>query len=62
MAALGALVASAIGRPVRFLGKKEIFENLPVDLIYTIVEGEGIREKTRFATEAKTEKPIAPKK
>ncbi|MFZ0308886.1 MAG: CRTAC1 family protein [Candidatus Sulfotelmatobacter sp.] len=43
-------------------GKKEIFENLPVDLIYTIVEGEGIREKTRFATEAKTEKPIAPKK
>lgn len=33
-------------------GKKEAFENLPADVIYTIVEGEGIKEKFPFAIEA----------
>jgi enediyne biosynthesis protein E4 len=33
-------------------GKKEIFKDLPADLIYTIVEGEGIRQKVPFATSA----------
>jgi hypothetical protein len=26
-------------------GKKEVFKDLPVDFIYTVVEGEGVRQK-----------------
>jgi hypothetical protein len=33
-------------------GKKETFENLPADLIYTIVEGDGIKQRLPFAVEA----------
>jgi len=33
-------------------GKKEVFKDLPADLIYTIVEGEGIRQKVPFTTAA----------
>jgi hypothetical protein len=32
-------------------GKTESYENLPADLIYTIVEGAGIRERVPFTTE-----------
>jgi enediyne biosynthesis protein E4 len=30
-------------------GKKEVYRDLPAEFIYTIVEGEGVQEKTRFA-------------
>ena len=40
-------------------GKKETFENLAADCIYTLIEGEGIKERVPFATE-KTELPAKP--
>ncbi len=43
-------------------GGRETFENLPVDLIYTIVEGEGIKQKVPFTMESNAEKPIPAKK
>jgi enediyne biosynthesis protein E4 len=30
-------------------GKKEVYRDLPAEFIYTIVEGEGVQQKTRFA-------------
>jgi enediyne biosynthesis protein E4 len=33
-------------------GKKEVFKDLPVDFIYTLVEGEGVRQKRSFENTA----------
>jgi len=30
-------------------GAKDVIKNLPTDFIYTIVEGEGVKQKTPFA-------------
>jgi len=30
-------------------GKKEVYRDLPAEFIYTIVEGDGVQQKTRFA-------------
>jgi hypothetical protein len=36
-------------------GIKEVYRDLPVDLIYTIVEGSGVTDKTPFAGQAAAE-------
>jgi hypothetical protein len=35
-------------------GKKDVFKDLPVDFIYTLVEGEGVKQKKPFANSAST--------
>jgi enediyne biosynthesis protein E4 len=41
-------------------GKKEIYQDLLADFIYTIVEGQGVQQKTPFAREGKREEAPAP--
>jgi hypothetical protein len=41
-------------------GKKDVYQSLPADFIYTMVEGEGIRQKSPFMTEKSPDLPAKP--
>jgi len=42
-------------------GRKEVYQNLGADRVYTIVEGEGIKQNMSFDLRSKTEGAVAGK-